>query len=314
MRSELKEAVRRLHSEDYQRLQATEKRVKRSKRLEVLRPLAVWAGPSGGRRSRLRSAVLATVGLIVLTCVIAAGVYYYNMFSFILVDMDKTRSLVDNEIERRANLIPNLLVVSAEYSTHEKALYKHVSEMRSQLANHKGNSSAETSLTMRNLMSSLLAVAEQYPDLKATQSFEQLMRDWTETENRIAEARAAYIKTIRDYNALCTTFPSNVFGLLFGRGKCDPFSFEEASTTLADVMGFYSSYPAKGLSGIPGAGDAEAPQKVGENASTPSAEEGAEPDGALADAGNAAGTGTKVATNDEAAPKPEGARDERNKQ
>jgi LemA protein len=313
MRSELKEAVRRLHSEDYQKLQATEKQIQKSRRLQVLRPLTVWASSSEGRRPRRRSMILAAAILIPLTCVIVAGVYYYNRFSSVLVDLDMRRSLVDNEVKRRASLIPNLLVVSAEYSSHEKELYKHVSEMRRQLANHKADSSAETALTMRNLMSSLLAVAEQYPDLKATQSFEQLMRDWTETENRVAEARAAYSRTIRDYNALCTSFPSNVFGFFFGNRRYRRSPYEEPSTALADVMGFYSSYPAKGLSGTPRIGNVEAPETAGQSASRP-AEGAAEPVQALTDTGNAVGSGAGSATSDDAALKPEGARDARNEQ
>lgn len=265
MRSELKEAIGRLHSSDYQKLMATEKQVKKNRRNGYLRRLTRWSGPSGAHVSRLVAVLAVLFAIAGATYVIVAGIYYYNKFSIIAVELDKHKSLVDNEIKRRANLLPNLLSISTEYRAHEKLLYEYVSEMRTYLnaqpgpeavsrnaavsemrrppANLKGPAPNEAT-PLSELMLSLLAISEQYPDLKATQSFEKLMSEWTETEDRIAAARITYIGAIRELNALCTTFPSNLYSKLFMVEPRDPFSFEGSGAAPLSSNDLFSAYLA----------------------------------------------------------------------
>lgn len=243
MRNELKEAIRRLHSDEYKKLLDTEKRIKKSKGNGSLRRLVRHGkglGPS--RRITLLSLVIL-VAFAIYTLV--AGIYYFNQFSIIKVDLNQTRSLVDNELKRRANLLPNLLTISVEYRAHEKLLYEYVSEMRTHLNGLEGSEAQAPGVegdALSKLLSSLLAIAEEYPELKATQSFEQLMADWTETENRVAEARVAYIDTIKKLNAMCTTFPSNLYAKFFGVKKGDPFSFDDPEAEPIRSMEFFSAY------------------------------------------------------------------------
>jgi len=246
MRSELKEAIRRLHSRDYHELVTGEKRRKNGgrKRFWRLLPGRGFLAGLTARRAIFTAAIVGAALFIIATT--GAGVYYFNRFSLIIVDLDKTKSFIDNEVKRRADLIPNLVIVSAEYSAHEKVLYKYVSEMRRGLADAKqGVPQAVAALPVPDLLSSLLAVAEEYPDLKATQSFELLMQEWTETENRIADARADYIKTIRELNGLCSTFPSNVYALLFRVHKYEPFVFDDNGLGGVRMEEFYSEYLAR---------------------------------------------------------------------
>ncbi len=265
MRSELKEAIGRLHSSDYQKLMATEKKVKKNRRNGYLRRLTRWPGPTGAHVSRLVTALAVLIAIAGAAYVVVAGIYYYNKFSIIAVELDKYESLVDNEIKRRANLLPNLLSISTEYRAHEKLLYEYVSEMRTNLNGQPGleagsrNAAVSEIRTppanlkkpapneatpLSELMLSLLAIAEQYPDLKATQSFEKLMTEWTETEDRIAAARIAYIGAIRELNALCTTFPSNLYSKLFMVNPRDPFSFEGSGAAPLSSNDLFSAYLA----------------------------------------------------------------------
>lgn len=242
MRSELKEAIRRIHEESYPKLLSENSRAKRRNgngKWRLWKGLLKSAKP--GISFRVKMLVLfITAAFVFYTFV--AGIYYYNRFSVVLVDIQKNESLVDIELKRRANLLPNLLIISAEYRSHEKRLYEHVSEMRSHLTNLNKRASGAAALPLSDLMSSLMAIAEEYPELKATQSFEKLMNDWTETENRIAEARAEYIESVRRLNAFCTTFPSNVYADLFGMTTHDTFSFNEPGAESINSIEFFSAY------------------------------------------------------------------------
>ena len=180
--------------------------------------------------------------IVLVAAIVLCGIYYYNEYSLLIVKLDKQLSLVDIEIQRRASLIPNLLVISAEYGAHEKMLYKYVSEMRNQLVALEGMAPKTDSNPLENVLSNLLAIAEQYPDLKATQSFEKLRQEWSETENRIAECRGEFMETIREYNGLCTTFPSNVYGRLFGRYKRERYVYEDPSWSARNLNKFYLNF------------------------------------------------------------------------
>ena len=242
MRSELKEAIRRIHEEGYPKLLGDDSRARRRNGNGKWR---LWKGllrsVKPGISSRVKLLVFFISAALVLYTFVA-GIYYYNRFSVVLVDIQKNESLVDIELKRRANLLPNLLIISAEYRSHEKRLYEHVSEMRSHLTDFNKRAPGAAALPLSDLMSSLLAIAEEYPELKATQSFEKLMNDWTETENRIAEARAEYIESVRRLNAFCTTFPSNVYAELFGVTMRDAFSFNEPGAESVNSIEFFSAY------------------------------------------------------------------------
>jgi LemA protein len=239
MRGELREAIRRIHSADYHKILSTEKELRRVKRRRLVAWLPGWQTLTRTRASRLTLIVTANV---FLTLLVWGAIYYYNAFVGAMAELDRTASLIDSEVERCVNLIPNLTVVSAEYSAHEVVLYEYVSEMRTLLTGQKGRSPAETTPALEKMMGSLLAVSEQYPDLKASRSFEQLMKDWTETENRIATARLGHIQAIRDYNRLRARFPSNYYALIFGMKRRTLYSYDESHAPALDIKEFYSTY------------------------------------------------------------------------
>ncbi|HIJ66237.1 MAG TPA: hypothetical protein HPP77_09845 [Candidatus Hydrogenedentes bacterium] len=245
MRSELKEAIRRIHSEDYQKLVTTRRQINNGSRKRLLSRVTGWNRLRQTPLSRvLKWVVLLVVVVAVLTST-AAGIYYFNRFSLIIVDLNKTRSLIDNQVMRKKDLIPYLRLLAVEYSAHEKALHKYVSEMRGELAKLEEGRGEQAAIPLPDLLSSpaLLAIAEKFPDLKATQSIERLMEEWAETENKLAAARADYIETIAKLNGLCSTFPSNMYAMLFRVHKYQPFSFEEpAFGDIDEMREFYTTY------------------------------------------------------------------------
>ncbi len=169
------------------------------------------------RRWERRRSVLITTAVITVTAVFFAGVYYFNNFAILQQDCYAQQALIEKEFQRRADLIPQLIAVSKVYATHEQALMKYVADTHSLIQSAKklppsaalGKSSFETALA------GLMAVAEQYPDLKATQSFQDLMEKLETTEDRIASMRDLYVDKVRRYNTLQVTFPSSVFNGLF---------------------------------------------------------------------------------------------------
>ena len=241
MRSELKKAILRIHSDDYHNIITTGKKIRdvQQRRNKIL---PTWRAITQGRVRR----ILVTSALCVLTLfllfVVYLGIRYFNAFVGASADLDRTQSQIESEVERHTLLIPNLAVVAAEYSAHEVILYKYVSEMRTMMSSQKDKTEIASSPAFGKLMGSLLAISEQYPNLKASVSFEQLMTDWTGTENRIAEARASHILAIRYYNGLWTRFPSNVYAYIYGYKKHTPYTYDESEVPPLDIEKFYARY------------------------------------------------------------------------
>lgn len=212
MSRELKDALGRIYSDDFKKMQESERQQKKNgssrnngqDRTEKM-PL----------RQLLR-VVMAIFWLAIVAVFAFATVYYYNEYKAALVWIEHDKAIWDNELQRRASLLPKLILVSGRYSDHEKVLFETVAQVRGNALKNGGEAPADgTEPPMNKLMSSLLAVSEQYPDLKATQSFQELMKGMVVTADRITESRASYIRRIKTLNDLYTMFPSNIFGRLF---------------------------------------------------------------------------------------------------
>ena len=124
---------------------------------------------------------------------------------------------VENQLQRRNDLIPNLVETTKGFASHEEAVYKDIADARSRLLAAK---SPEESIQAANQQTSalgrLLAVSENYPQLKANEQFNRLMDELTGTENRLAIQRMRYNELVRDYNTKRRSFPSNVTAKMFG--------------------------------------------------------------------------------------------------
>jgi LemA protein len=141
----------------------------------------------------------------------------YNKFTSQEEGIKAQWAQVQNQLQRRNDLIPNLVETVKGYAAHESGVFKDIADARSRLLAAK---SPEESIQAANQQSStlgrLLAVAENYPQLKANEQFNRLMDDLSGTENRLATERMRYNELVRDYNTKRRSFPSNVTAKMFG--------------------------------------------------------------------------------------------------
>jgi len=144
---------------------------------------------------------------------------------------------VENQLQRRNDLIPNLVNTVKGYASYEKTVFENITNARSQWAKAgtvedkvKAASGMDAALTR------LLLVVENYPNLKADQTFLRLMDELSGTENRIAVERMRYNQAVRDYNITVRSFPGNVISAMFGyKPATEYFKAEEGAKKVPEV-------------------------------------------------------------------------------
>lgn len=174
------------------------------------------------------------IGLYVILGIIAlaliAAVVMYNRFITLENRAEEAWADIDVQLKRRHDLIPNLVDTVKGYMEHEQDTFQQVTEARSQAmqaGSPQEQGQAEDMLS--NALKSLFAVAEDYPDLKASDNFKELQRELTDTENKIQAARRFYNGNVRDLNTAVETFPQNIIAGMFGFSQREYFELEEES-------------------------------------------------------------------------------------
>jgi LemA protein len=168
--------------------------------------------------------VLIVVGLLVI---FVWGIY--NKLVILKNRIDEAWSSIDVQLKRRADLIPNLLETVKGYAKHEKEVFENVTKARSQLMNAKGVSEKEQAdQQLTGALKSLFAVAEAYPELKASDNFQELQRELSDTEDKVAFARQFYNTTVLEYNNTVEVFPNSIFASMFGHKEKPFFEAGEA--------------------------------------------------------------------------------------
>jgi len=124
---------------------------------------------------------------------------------------------VQNQLQRRNDLIPNLVETVKGYAAHEEAVYKDIADARSKLlAARSPEESIQAANQTTSALGRLMAVVENYPQLKANEQFNRLMDELSGTENRIAVERMRYNEAIQAYNTSRRQFPANITNRMFG--------------------------------------------------------------------------------------------------
>ncbi|NLB81456.1 MAG: LemA family protein [Clostridiaceae bacterium] len=145
-------------------------------------------------------------------------------------------SQVQNNLQRRADLIPNLVETVKGYAAHEEGIFSEIANARSKLIGATGvNETAQANAELSSSLSRLLAIGEAYPTLKADQNFRALQDELAGTENRITFARKDYNEAVQAYNTQIKRFPSNIIAGMFNFGERDYFEADEGSQKVPNV-------------------------------------------------------------------------------
>lgn len=161
-----------------------------------------------------------TVLIVVIVVVVLIGIVLgamYNSLVRLNQQSNEAWSDITVQLKRRYDLIPNLVNTVKGYASHEKTVFEDVTAARANALSAQGPAAtAKAEGDFQQTMKSLFAVAENYPDLKASQNFQELQAQLTDTEDKIQASRRFYNGVVRDFNTKRKTFPTNIFANTLG--------------------------------------------------------------------------------------------------
>jgi LemA protein len=169
--------------------------------------------------------IILAIAVLILGFVIGM----YNSLVQLRVRADSAWSDIEVQLKRRHDLIPNLVETVKGYAAHEKGTFENIAKFRSQAmqaSTPADKAAAENQLT--GALKSLFAVAENYPELKASEEFTQLQNSLSQTEDAIQNSRRYYNAVVRDFNTKIQSFPTNILAGMFG---FQPRQFFETTET-----------------------------------------------------------------------------------
>jgi len=177
--------------------------------------------------------------IIVLAVLVLLGISAMSSYNN-LVNLNETVNgkwgQIDVQLQRRADLIPNLVATVKGYAAHEQSILNNLADARSRLVGAQGAADkAAANEELNTTLSRLLVVVENYPNLKADANFRQLQDDLSGTENRIAVARKDYNDSVQIYNAKIKTFPNAIWAGMLGFSPREYFQAEAGSKTAPQV-------------------------------------------------------------------------------
>ncbi|HSX30682.1 MAG TPA: LemA family protein [Candidatus Saccharimonadales bacterium] len=177
--------------------------------------------------------IIVVIVVVVLALIFGA---MYNGLVRLNVRSNEAWSDITVQLKRRADLIPNLVNTVQGYAKHEKSVFEDVTAARAQtLSASTPKEAGAAENQFQQTLKSLFAVAEAYPDLKASQNFQELQAELTDTEDKIQASRRFYNGVVRDFNTKRTVFPTNIFANMLGF-KTDKEFFEVDESQLAAIQ------------------------------------------------------------------------------
>lgn len=174
------------------------------------------------------------IGVLVIVLIIAAVlVGTYNSLVKSREEVDSGWAQVENQYQRRADLIPNLIETVKGFASQEEEVLTEVTRLRSQWSEARDSGNIDQQIAaaqgLDNGISRLLLVAEDYPELKSNENFLKLQDQLEGTENRIAVERGRYNESVRDFNKKIKTFPNSLLAGIFGFESYEYFEAEEGT-------------------------------------------------------------------------------------
>ncbi len=164
--------------------------------------------------------------VIVVICIIVVAIY--NNLVSLRQRVQNAWSQIDVQLKRRFDLIPNLQETVKGYMSHESETFSKIAELRTAWASSTTVAEkADISSQLTEALKTIMAVSENYPELKANQSFIQLQEELTNTENKIAYSRQFYNDTVTMYNTKIEMFPSNLIAKIFKFEPSELFEIED---------------------------------------------------------------------------------------
>jgi len=168
------------------------------------------------------------IPLAIAALLIIWAIYTYNRLIVLRNRIDNAWHQIDVQLRRRFDLIPNLVETVKGYAAHESGVFEKVTQARAaaEAATTVGQQAAAQNM-LTGALRGLLAVAENYPDLKANQNFLALQEELTSTEDKVAYSRQAYNDSVMLFNTLAQTFPASVIASMGGFARREYFEMED---------------------------------------------------------------------------------------
>lgn len=184
---------------------------------------------------------ISLIVIIVIVAVLAiAVVSIYNSLVSKRNHVQNTFSTIDVMLKKRFDLIPNLVATVKQYAEHESAIFEKVAASRASAM--AGSTADKVGLAneMNAAQRSFFAIAEQYPDLKASENYRQLQGALNETEEQLSAARRTYNAAVTDFNTAIQVFPNNLLAGLMGFSTCSLLSIPEAEKENVNVSDLFN--------------------------------------------------------------------------
>src|SRR5699024_8797100 len=152
----------------------------------------------------------------IVVIIVIAVIAMYNGLVQARIKVDNAWSQIDVQLQRRFDLIPNFVETVKGYMQHESATFEKIAELRTSWANTESVAEkAQLDNELSTALKTIMAVSENYPDLKANQNFSELSEELRNTENKISFSRQFYNDTVTMYNTKLEVFPSNIIAGIF---------------------------------------------------------------------------------------------------
>ena len=179
--------------------------------------------------------LIIVIAIVVL--LVGFGVVLYNRLVRLRNKVEEAWAQIDVQLQRRHDLIPNLVNAVKGYATHEKTLFEEVTAARAAAVSAQGAAAAgQTENVLNAALGRLFAVAENYPELKADANFRHLQEELSDTEDKVAFARQYYNDNVREWNTRISSFPDLVVARMMAAEKAEYFELEGGAGTAPQVQ------------------------------------------------------------------------------